>query len=649
MASRTRAATTFELEVPGSFDSVLTGKGMLGRLRESRRAFCLAAILAAATLLVYARSWRFGFVLVDDPIYVSENPHVRSGLTSENLAWSVTTFHDGNWVPLTWISLMLDTAIYGFHPFGYHFTNVLLHLTNTLLLFAFLARATGYQLRSALVAALFSLHPLHVESVAWVTERKDVLSTLFGLLSLLAYVRYAARGGHARLGLCFLFFVCSLLAKQTLVTLPFVFLLLDYWPLGRFSRNLGDADGLSLARTPPEYRSLHRRAASKLVLEKAPFLAISAFFSAMAIIAQRSGHAVQALEVFPLAARSLNAMVAYALYLQKTLLPCNLAVYYPYGSGQVGWATVGLAGALLAAASTAAIAGVRRYPFLFVGWAWYLGTLVPMIGIVQVGGQQMADRYTYFPLIGVFIAVVWLGAELVPAGVLRERILPPATELILAALAAATCVQVGYWRDDCSLFEHALEAAEDNAFARNKLGCALVRRAALPEAIAQLEVAVRLGPHQVEPRYNLALALQKAGRLEAALENYRAALAINDRHAGAHNNLGAILLDRGAYAEAKKHFRRAIEIAPNFVQPHMNLGKLCLKTGEYAQAIAASEQALALDRNLLECHHDIAAALLAQGRVEEAVSRLRLILGMVPNDQEARDKLARALATRHAP
>ena len=348
---------------------------------------------------------------IDDPIYVSNNLNVQAGLTVRTVVWSFTTFHDGNWIPFTWLSLMADSDLYGAHPGAFHFTNIVLHTLNTVLLFAFLLRATGQRLPSALVAALFALHPLHVESVAWILERKDVLSTFFGLLSLLAYVRYARRRDLWSLAVCFLLFVCSLLAKQTLVTLPFVFLLLDYWPLHRLSLSRLGSSTADDAAPEPETRagatSPRVSGAARLLLEKVPFLIVSAAFSVVALAAQSANSAVQTFTTLPLPIRLANAAVAYVGYLEKTFSPHDFAVYYPHPGNQLGWRAVCVAAALIVAISACAIVWSRRHPYLFVGWAWYLGTLVPMLGIIQVGGQQMADRYTYFPLIGVFIAVVW--------------------------------------------------------------------------------------------------------------------------------------------------------------------------------------------------------------------------------------------------
>jgi Tfp pilus assembly protein PilF len=615
----------------------LAQKSWTERLREARQPIALSVLLIAATLLVYAQTWWFGYALIDDPIEVSGNPRVQAGLSWSNVVWCFSSFFDGNWIPLTWLSLMLDTTLFGFRAGGYHFTNVIIHAADAVLLFAFLARATGKQLRSACVAALFALHPLHVESVAWITERKDVLSGLFGLLSLLAYARYATNGRGLSYAVSIVCFVASLLSKQTLVTLPFLLLLLDFWPLGRFNAS---SDAPSQGR---------QRVVLKLLLEKVPFLAVSLAFSVIAVFAQKSGHSIKGFDALPLAVRCENAIVVYADYLAKTFFPRDLVVYYPHPGAPFAWTVILGSAAVLAAISAAAIAGLRRFPFLFVGWAWYLGTLVPMIGIVQVGGQQMADRYTYFPIIGLFVALVWLICELVPVGALHSRLLPSSALAVLAVLGALTFVQVGYWRDDVALFEHALASGPDNSFSRNKLGCALVQRGKLPEAVEQFDRAIRLNPRAIDPHYNLGLVAQGEGRLDAAAGFYRDVLALTEEHADAHNNLGAILLDRGQYAEAKKHFLRAAAIAPTRVEPQINLGAVALQSGDYAEAIAVSQRALALDSRQLAARYTIVQALLAQHRFDEAIGQLRAILAIAPNDQKARSELARLLAKRSGP
>ena len=520
------------------------------------------------------------------------------------------------------------------------------------MVFVALTRATSNSARSAFVAALFALHPLHVESVAWVAERKDVLSTLFGLLALCAYVGYARSGSLARYALCLLCFVCSLLSKQTLVTLPFVFLLLDYWPLGRLPFHF--ARQLSRAGEPDAGAGGSERGGSapgtswvRILLEKAPFLAMSAAFSAVALLAQAPARSVKVTATLPLSIRAANAVLAYAAYLAKTFVPINLAIYYPHPGYAIAWPAVWLAAGVLAAITAVAVITLRRFPFLFVGWAWFLGTLVPMIGIVQVGGQQMADRYTYFPLIGLYVAVVWLLCDLLRGGALSGAMMSLAAIVSLVALAATTFVQIGHWRDDVALFQHALASAPDNSFARNKLGCALLQQGQVPEAIGQFETAVRLDPQAIDPQYNLGLVYHNLGQLDRAADYYRAVLKITPRHAEAQNNLGAILLGRGQYAAAKTHFAKAVEISPDFVEANTNLGLVCLKVGDYAGAIAYSRRALDRNPRLADCRRTLAEAYLAQGRLDEAIGQLRELLNLAPNDRGAQTELARALAGQH--
>ena len=419
-------------------------RSLKGAVWERRVAILIGSLLTVAIFIVYWQVRSYDFVVMDDLVYVSDNPHVLTGFTSQNVGWAFTTFHAGFWIPLTWLSFMVDAQIAGAGAGAYHVTNVLLHVANTLLVFAFLANATGKQIRSAFVAALFALHPLHVESVAWVTERKDVLSTLFGLLSLLAYVRSVKGAAPLEFDAFLFLLVCSLAAKPTLVTLPFVFLLLDYWPLRRYS-----AAGGTTAT------------AAKLVGEKLPCLAASVSFSVITYVAQHRQQAVETLAGYPLSTRTLNALVVYVAYLRKTIVPTDLAIFYPHPRGQLAANSIVLAAAVLLFISVAAVIWARRYPFLLVGWCWYLGTLVPMIGIVQVGRQQMADRFTYFPSIGLFLSVVWLTSELAPAGVLCRRILPATGIAALIACAAMSFIQVAAWKDSVSLFRHAIVCGQD--------------------------------------------------------------------------------------------------------------------------------------------------------------------------------------------
>ena len=375
---------------------------------------------------------------------------------------------------------MLDSDLYGVRPGGYHFTNILLHTTNGVLLFAALAYATGNALRSAFVAALFAIHPLHVESVAWIAERKDVLSTFFGLLSLLIYLRYAGRGGRWSLAVSLIFLAASLLSKQTLVTLPFVFLLLDFWPLGRLrvrnnllprtARSQSAGEGIPIEKEN-EAPTARQSSLLGLIVEKIPFFILVFAFSATAAFAQSWGGAVRAFQTLPLYA-PMNAVSVYVLYLWKAFFPHNLAIYYPYPGAELTRTVVVLSAAFLIAVTASTIVCVRRFPFLLVGWLWYLGTLLPMIGLVQIGSQQMADRYTYFPLIGIFLAVGWLVAELVPAGFARSRLLPAAALALLVVLGVTAFHQVGLWADNVVLLRHSKDCTRDHLLAHQFLGSA---------------------------------------------------------------------------------------------------------------------------------------------------------------------------------
>jgi Flp pilus assembly protein TadD len=599
---------------------------------KDRQPFLLAALLAGVTFFVYAQTWQFGFITVDDPFYVSENPHIQQGLTLPGLTWSFTAVHDGNWIPLTWLSLMLDTSLYGIRPGGYHLTNVFLHIASALLLFAALVVATGSQPRSAFVAALFAIHPLHVESVAWIAERKDVLSTFFGLLSLFAYVRFAKTGKFLSLATSVLCLVGSLLSKQTLVTLPFVFLLLDFWPLGRL-RVVG----------------VKQPSVARLLGEKIPFFAASVAFSVIAMFAQSRGGAVMDRTHFPLSERALNAVLVYAAYLGKIFWPGNLAVYYPHPHEALSLTAVGLAGALLLAISAAAIACVRRYPYLFVGWCWYLGTLVPMIGLVQIGAQQMADRYTYFPVIGIFLAVTWLACDLTPVGARGPRILKAAAGQCLVLLAILSYRQVGFWHDSVTLLRHSKDSTVDNFRAHQLLGSALVAEGNKSEGVAELETAVRMGDSSPAAHSALGIGLQESGRLDEAAEQYRAALALSDRDPDVYSNLGLIQLKRREYPAAKENFLRAVQLDPEHAKAYTGLATACLETGDYRQALASSQRALTLDSRSVRARHDLAVALVALGRLDEAIRQFQYLVAMLPDDLEARQNLARALEMKNRP
>jgi len=470
-------------------------------------------------------------------------------------------------------------------------------------------------------------------------------------------VNYATRGGWGRLAASFAFFVCSLMSKQTLVTLPFVFLLLDYWPLNRW--NLGRAKQVSqepagkperakserLKQKPVDARDESVRLASpgRLLLEKLPFLAATFVFSMIAFVAQSESRAVAESAVLPLGIRAMNAVLSYAAYLGKTFLPVNLAVFYPHPGDQISGIAVAAAALLLLAISAAAIVWIRRFPYLFVGWFWFLGTLVPMIGIVQVGAQGMADRFTYFPLIGLFVTAAWLIPELVPAGARRARALPVVAIGVLVLLGGASFVQASYWHDNVAVFEHALDCGQECSIAHSLLGRELLKKGKIDEGRAHLEIAVRLDPPEFQSHYRMALDLQMLGRPDEAVPHYEAALASNDWDAASHNNLGIILRRRHDYEAARRHFLRAIEIDVDHASSYGNLGSVCLDLGDYAGAISYSQQALSLDPKIVACHRNLALALRAVGRLDEAISEFQYVFAAAPNES-ARQELEQTLA-----
>lgn len=466
----------------------------------------VCALLISTTAALYAPVLGYDFVSFDDPPYVSENPHIREGLTLQTAIWSLTTTRESNWHPLTWLSHALDLELYGTHPGGHHATNVVLHVLNALILFGILRDMTGKVWRSGFVAGLFALHPLHIESVAWISERKDVLSSFFGLLSIWTYVRYARRGGERRHLISLALFFLGLLSKSMLVTLPFLLLLLDYWPLGRLRLkshpHRGDETsrpGRAEERTP----AAEGPSGSQLLLEKVPFLIAAATVSALAVMAQRIGGGLRASDLISLPLRLANAMVSYVQYMAKTIWPADLAVHYPHPSlssiGGVPWAGWQIAGAaLVLVLISSLVIRLHRRQYLLMGWLWYLGMLVPVIGIVQVGTQGMADRYTYLPITGLFIAFTWGVGDAVKA--LGPRLpalrlaLAPAAVIVLSAYAVVSWNHLPTWRNSVTLFEQALSAAPNNAIMLNKLGNALLARGRLEDAIVQFRRATRVAP-----------------------------------------------------------------------------------------------------------------------------------------------------------
>lgn len=575
--------------------------------------------LALLPMLVYCPTFHYPFVNYDDPSYVFKNPHVQSGLTADSVRWAFTTFECGNWHPLTWLSLQLDAELFGGQNAGaFHRTNVLLHTANTLLLFLILSRLTAEVGRSAMVAGLFELHPQHVESVAWVTERKDVLSTFFWFGTMAAYLFYLKRPSVRRYLPLLLALGLGLLAKPMLVTLPFVLLLLDYWPLRRWP--------LLSVRF--------------VLLEKAPLFLLIIASCVVTFQAQLFGKAVAPFEGFSLTTRLGNALLSYTNYLGKMLWPAHLAVYYPHPGANLPVTATVLAGILLAAITFLVLAPGRGWPYLAVGWLWYLGTLVPVIGLVQVGGQAMADRYSYVPSIGLFLMVSWGAADLATALHLPRSYLVATAVLVLSVCAALTWNQVGCWKSTRHLWQRAVAATENNMLAHMNLGVCYMDENRILDAKREYEKAVAIEPRFSELHANLGNAYGDLGLWEQAAAEYRTAIALNPLIAPPYFNLGNALTHLGQREEAMAEYRRAINLDPSDARSHINLGIQLDYLGRLEEAESELRTAIELDPTNAQVHSNLGILLVELDRQEEALAEFRRAVALDPNDSRFHNQLA---------
>jgi type IV pilus biogenesis/stability protein PilW len=560
---------------------------------------CLFLILATTGVFWPVRN--HDFVNYDDTRYVNKNAKVQGGLTVKGLIWAFTTGDVSNWHPLTWISHMLDSQMHGLDPTGHHLTNVFLHAVNGGLLFLVLRFMTGAVWRSAIVSALFALHPLHVESVAWVAERKDVLSTFFWLLTMLAYTWYVKRPGFEKYLMVVAALALGLMAKPMLVTLPFVLLLLDYWPLGRFD-----------VEVPSIGNNLKRL--WRLVWEKWSLFLLSLASSIITFLVQQRGLAVQPLELIPAESRIANAFVSYASYVWKMIWPTHLAVYYPHPLESLQEWQIGAAAFFTVSISGMVLWGIRRRPYLIVGWLWYLGTLVPVIGLVQVGGQAMADRYTYVPLIGLFISFVWGISDITATRSRLKGALAVSAAVVVVIFAICTSFQLRHWKNTKTLFEHALQVTNRNQLAHNQLGLALLKEGSPEKATEHLLEALRITPQYVHAHINLGNAYKDQGEVDKAEQEYRRALRYVPSHATANNNLGILLAMRGKTDEALTLFSKVLEIDPDNARAHNNMGITLAKRGEFGKAIEHFSAALRIDPQHASARQNLKRALDRQGR-----------------------------------
>jgi len=542
------------------------------------RQLIIYLLLVMAILAVYGQIIHHDFISLDDELHVINNRRVREGLTVEGIKWALTTNYAGNWQPLTWLSHMLDCQLYGLNPMGHHWTSLQIHMANTLLLFFILQQMTGALWRSALVAALFALHPLHVESVAWVAERKDVLSTFFGMLTIMAYLGYVRQQRLFNYMFVLLFLCLGLMAKPMLVTFPFILILLDFWPLNRFYYH-------NAVFQPDAGTALKRQRPLQLILEKIPLLIPVAITAVLTLWSQQSYKGVASLATYPLSVRIANALVSYVHYVVKAFWPLNLAVYYPHPGDTLSmWQILG-AMLLVAGVSFCTVRISKRYAYMAVGLFWYLGALVPVIGLIQIGTQAMADRYTYIPMIGIYIIIAWGVFDLVAGWRYKRIVLTVAAGAVFSILMMVAWVQVGYWQNSRTLFRHAVDVTKNNWLAHNSLGVALLNEKKNDEAIFHFKKTLSIKPDDVLAYNNIGSALAEQGELDEAVLYFNKALTVKPDYVTALDNLGKALFYAGNYQEAEFYYKKAIRLKPDYASAHYNLGNLLARQGKIKDAV----------------------------------------------------------------
>jgi len=589
-------------------------------------------LLVILTLSVFLQVKNHGFINFDDDQYVTDNRHVQSGLTLKGITWAFTATHMGNWHPLTWLSHMLDCQLFEMNPGWHHLTNLFLHIINILLLFIVLKKMTGNLWQSGLVASLFALHPLHVESVAWISERKDVLSTLFWMLTMWSYIYYVKSPGAKRYLSVLLFLTLGLMSKPMLVTIPFVLILLDYWPLNR----------IQIKQTHNDRSAINWSSVRRVFIEKIPLFLLVAISSMVTFLAQKYGGAVSSLDAIPVNIRVANALISYGAYIVKMIWPSNMAVLYPFPRIIEGWKIV-LSCIFLISISYLSIRAIKKYPYFTVGWFWYIGTLVPVIGMVQVGRQAMADRYTYIPLIGIFIIISWGISEIITRWSYIKTALIAITTVILFILMPITFSQVRHWKSSITLFEHTLDVTYNNYMPHYNLGVVLQNQGRIDEAIEHYSEALRIKPDYEKAHNNLGVTLQDQGRIDEAIEHYLEALRIKPDFEEAHNNLGAALKNQGRIEEAIEHYLEALRIKPDSEKAHYNLGVALKDQGRIDEAIEHYSEALRIKPDFEEAHNNLGVTLFRKGDIDRAIACFRKVLEINPNSINAKNNLNKLL------
>jgi Flp pilus assembly protein TadD len=617
--------------------------------------YFIVLLLIVFSLIAFGRILGNDFIYYDDNRLITGNINVQTGFNAESIRWAFTNSRLEYWHPLTWLSIILDWRLFGANAAGHHLVSLLWHIGSAILLFLFLIKTTGSLWPSAFVAALFALHPLRVESVAWAAERKDVLSVFFGMATLYAYAYYVEKPQITKYFICLMMFVLSLMSKPTLVTLPCVLLLLDYWPLGRL-QNMLTPQSVPVLIDKKEVKKKSKKLKSEssvekkivkpvknghkligtLLWEKVPFFFLALVLSVMLILQLQEDRFMLSMQQITFSDRMVNAIVSYVAYLGKTFWPVDLAVFYPYINSFPTWQLLG-ASLLLVGISTAVIYLAKRAPFLAVGWLWYLGVLFPVIGLMQTGDQAMADRYTYFPSIGIAIMLTWGVVYLLPKENLRKIIIIPAA-IILAVLTFLTWRQCGYWKNGITLFEHVLQATKDNYVAHNGLCISLAIEGQSEKAIAHCLAAIKINP-SIEGMSNAGIALAAQGKYEEAIAYYLAAIKINPNDSDTHFNLAEALQMQGKVEEMIASYREALRVNPDHSSAHINLGVILGKQLKHDEALYHFREALRIDPGDPGIYFSLGVALANTGKVKEAEEIFRQAIYLKPDYVEARQAL----------
>ena len=601
----------------------LIPKTVYGKVsQKARPVYWVSLFLILSILAVYGQLHDYQFITLDDPTYVKDNPHIRDGLTLNGIYWSLKSVYASNWHPLTWISHMMDVELYGMDAGRHHMTNTIFHILNSLLLLFTLIRFTGRLWPSSVVTALFALHPINVEVVAWVAQRKTLLCFFFWLLALWFYHGYVQRPGKGRYVLVLLFFILGMMSKPAIVVLPFILMLLDYWPLARYQ---SDKPGMAMGLIGT---------ISASIKEKIPFFVITVAGSVLTYVAQKSGGAVTALDTLPLNVRIANALLSYATYLGKAFWPHKLVILYPYPDTIPVW-HLAVSAVLLGFISLWAIKTVREQPYVIVGWLWYLLILVPVIGIVQVGIQAMADRYAPIPLVGIFIILVWGVSDVSSDWDHRKAKLAVLAIMSLLILMATTWKQAQTWRNSVTVFKQALSVSADNYLALNNMGFALSSQNRIDDAVKYYSMALRINPNFEDARFNLGVALFLQGKYGAAIEQYTHALQLNPLNAKTYNNSGAAMAKMGNELGAIQHYNSALRLDSDYADAHRNLANLYFSKGNMPEAEEHYRSTLRINPQDKHARNNLGLVLVAQGKLDAAIHQFTEALRIDGNFTEA--------------